>query len=167
MKQVIDLPLSDIVGLTTKPVRSASVELSASSDVEAYIPTGRALDVIDRWTRAMVGSSRTRAWSITGPYGSGKSSLAVFLSALASPAESPARVGAERKLQQSDPELHGRLGHARTVVGADATCFVRCVATADHCPLVATLARALLHGVLARPADDGTSKIEGRLRPLT
>jgi ABC-type protease/lipase transport system fused ATPase/permease subunit len=86
MAQRTTTRLADLVALRPWPARSANLELSGLGDLEAYVPTGRTLDVVERLTRAMAGSARTRAWSITGPYGSGKSSLALFLAALVSPA---------------------------------------------------------------------------------
>lgn len=49
---------------------------------------GHALDVISR--RSVFRRPRTRAFSITGPYGTGKPSLAVFLDALLGPEQDPA-----------------------------------------------------------------------------
>jgi hypothetical protein len=64
--------------------RSVHVEhdrLSAES-LEGYRPTAVALRTLDRIFAGATARGTSRAWSLTGPYGSGKSSFAVFLAAL-------------------------------------------------------------------------------------
>ena len=63
--------------------RSTNVELDQSHDsLQRYIPTGRSLEVISRILESLKSKQGCRSFSIIGPYGSGKSSFAVFLAAL-------------------------------------------------------------------------------------
>ena len=66
-------------------LRSAHLEHHEGQFIDAYIPTGRALEVLHRVSRAMTSSDAGRAWSLTGPYGAGKSSFALFVHALLGP----------------------------------------------------------------------------------
>jgi len=76
--------------------RSVNIERDAGKNrIDGYLPTGRALDVITRVARALAGGDPSRAFSITGPYGTGKSSLAVFLDALLGPTGDPATTTAD------------------------------------------------------------------------
>ncbi len=146
--------LSDLVALRPLPVRSANLELSSPSDLEGYVPTARSLDVVDRFARALGGGSRTRAWSITGPYGSGKSSLAVFLAALASPAGSAERSVADQRLRRHDPELADRLAAAMAAAAVRDSGCIRAIGTAHSGPMAAVIAGALKRGIRTFPRKD-------------
>ena len=159
--------LADLVALRPWPARSANVELSGLGDLEAYVPTGRTLDVVERLSGAMAGSARTRAWSITGPYGSGKSSLALFLAALASPASTDLRTIADAKLRHHDPELFDRMATARARVGIDESGCIKAIGTADHGPVLSALSRALLHGILEFGSESSSAvRLTAILRDL-
>lgn len=143
----VGIPLAEMVQLRATSVRSANLEFTDPTLLDSYVPTGRTLDVLDRWTRAMGGTARTRAFSVTGPYGSGKSSLALFLAALVAPSYSKDRELAEAALRRTDRELFERLARARETLGGRDQGFIRALATAERGPLVGTLARALLRGL--------------------
>src|SRR5664280_2665615 len=110
--------------------RSASVERDAESSLDDYMPTARSLDVLQRWLLGMEGSARGRAWSVTGPYGSGKSSLGLLLAALAGP-PGEARTSAQAIVAQVDPDLAHALELARSALGGDRG-MLRLVVTADR-----------------------------------
>jgi len=76
--------MDNLIQLDTHYTRSINLERDAdSSDVlKAYIPTSRAIQTLDKITETFNKKSIPRAWSLVGPYGSGKSSFAVFLSHL-------------------------------------------------------------------------------------
>jgi hypothetical protein len=127
--------------------RSANVERDKGPrSIEGYLPTGRAIDVVTRLGRGLQDSSAGRAFSITGPHGGGKSSLAVFLDALLSPRESAEHNAAVQILSSVEP------GAAEVVLRGLASLdpagqgFVRAFATAEREPVAVTIARALHSG---------------------
>lgn len=79
-----DNDMNNIIQLDTHYTRSINLERDAdSSDVlNAYIPTSRAIQTLDKIAETFHNKSAPRAWSLVGPYGSGKSSFAAFLSHL-------------------------------------------------------------------------------------
>src|SRR4051794_22225474 len=84
--------------------RSINVERdSGSSALDNYLPVGRAVDAVHRVALALASQSEC-AFSITGPYGSGKSSLALLIDALTAPAGDPTRAAAEELLEAVAPE---------------------------------------------------------------
>ena len=95
------MSLAGQIQVNTNYTRSINLERDADSlaIVNAYIPTTRALD-----TLARVGETITtvknmpRAWTLMGPYGSGKSSFAVFLSHLLGAADDVATDAAQAVL---------------------------------------------------------------------
>lgn len=102
------MSLIEKIQVNTNYTRSINLERDADSlaVVKAYIPTTRALD-----TLARIGSTITtvqsmpRAWTLVGPYGSGKSSFAVFLSHLMGAADDVATEAAQATLEQSDEKI--------------------------------------------------------------
>lgn len=128
--------------------RSINVERdSGSIAVDSYLPVGRAVDAIGRLATALERSDVEVAISITGPYGSGKSSLAVVLDALFGPSKDRARCSAEELLAHTAPDALARLNSARARLGAEKLGFIRAVVTAQRESITTTALRALRHGV--------------------
>lgn len=77
----VERPISDYLEVARQFRRSANLEKdyrSLSQNGE-YILTPTALESLHRLTEGLTPGSGSRAWTITGPYGVGKSSFAVFL----------------------------------------------------------------------------------------
>ena len=134
--------LVDEVRPRQRYLRSANVEQHATFGVDDYIPTGRALEVLHRVARALRDDGAGRAWSLTGPYGSGKSSFALFLHALLGPADAR-HAAASAALDAVDPDLANRLAARREDLSATQAGFLRAVATAQAEPAARTVLRAL------------------------
>ncbi|MFY1677380.1 ATP-binding protein [Streptomyces sp. WMMC905] len=100
----------------------------------------RALDVLERVTNAVEDLRRTRAWSFTGPYGSGKSTLSNLFDALLGH-DPTRRDEAAEAVKATSPGQAQRLARVRDAL--DDKGFLGAVATAQREPLAATLYRAL------------------------
>lgn len=104
------LTLDQLVAVVPRFTRSVSLlrDVHRSDALEGYLltPTGRA--VLRRLSDALHGDSATRAWSLTGPYGSGKSSFALFAAQLLA-GRHEIRERARRSLAAWDAELSERL----------------------------------------------------------
>lgn len=123
--------------------KSANVERDTGSEsLDGYIPTGRVLDVVRRIASGMTEPSAGRAFSITGPYGSGKSSFAVFLGALLDSKNSASFRAAFKQLEKADKELSKLWLESRSNFSS-AGSISRAFVTAKTEPLVVTLGRAL------------------------
>lgn len=93
--------LSSRLVVSSKFAKSANVERdSAASQLSSYRVTSRASEVVRQIAAGMKDHMAGRSISITGPYGSGKSSFAVFLLALLE-----SRPEALEKLKASDLDL--------------------------------------------------------------
>ena len=138
--------LSAYVKVRQHHLRSAHLEHHEGQVIEAYVPTGRALEVLHRVGRAMTSSDAGRAWSLTGPYGAGKSSFALFVHALLGPDRDGVRVRAEAALGAADPELLALIEAGREAFGASGRGFIRAAATAQREPLSETIVRAFNAG---------------------
>lgn len=101
------MSLHDFVKVNTHYTRSINLERDASSVdvVNAYIPTSRALRSFSRIADSFNTDLSPRAWSLIGPYGSGKSSFSVFLSQLLSDPLDEAANAAHKVLKKSEKSL--------------------------------------------------------------
>ena len=70
--------------MTGHYTRSINLERDADSEeiVKSYIPTSRTITTFNRICDALEKKKCLRSWALVGPYGSGKSAFAVFLSHL-------------------------------------------------------------------------------------
>ena len=104
------MSLENFVQVRTTYTRSVNLERdSGGKGTEStYIPTTRALrtlaTIADRFTE----SDQPRSWSLVGPYGSGKSSFALFLSELLGSPDTERTRAAMSQLKGSDSELVSR-----------------------------------------------------------
>ena len=111
--------------VNTYYTRSVNLERDADSEeiVASYIPTSRAIRALERITEAFSKKTTLRAWSLIGPYGSGKSSFAVFLSQLLSGNTERGRA-ARKILEKDNPalttkfvnEAHGSAGYLKVLI---------------------------------------------------
>lgn len=143
-------------------LRAANLELH-HDQVEHYIPTGRALEVLRRLVHSVGNPAAGRAWSLTGPYGAGKSSFALFLHTLLGP-ECTRRERAEAALRDADPALLQALTEARVSLGAERSGFILAATTCQQEPLTESLLRALTLGIQGRWSTRAPAKVAGALK---
>jgi hypothetical protein len=122
--------LDDLISVRGRFHRSVNVVhdwTTSGADLSDYIVTPTARELADQVLTELSTPRGTRAWSVTGPYGSGKSALGLFLAdILASPAPSHPESARLR-----DAHAQGR--HP----------FIPVFAVAERQPLPVTLASAL------------------------
>ncbi len=101
------MSISDLVSVNTHYTRSINLERDSESVdvVNAYIPTSRALRTFSRITDSFNSKQLPRAWSLIGPYGSGKSSFSVFLSQLLSDPKNDGAKAAFKNLGKTEKSL--------------------------------------------------------------
>ncbi|MFF4605267.1 ATP-binding protein [Streptomyces sp. NPDC001339] len=136
------------IELVGSELRSTNLERDVSETLlnTPYVGV-RSLDVLDRVTNAVSDPRRTRAWSFTGPYGSGKSTLSNLLDALLGH-DVTRRKAAEKAVTDTSPGHATRLGRVRDELHKDG--FLGAIATARREPLAITVRRALQTAVERR-----------------
>lgn len=140
--------LSDVKTPRSRFARSIHVERDTREQIiDGYVPVHRAVETFTRIAKALDQEKPRAIFSVTGPYGSGKSSFAVVLDALLSGEDDPARVAAEELLSHTAPTALVALDSARKRLGAHHSGFIRAVATARREPVAVTIVRALSYGV--------------------
>ena len=136
--------LADYVSVRPRFARSANLERDSgrSEPFDGYIVTGRALDVIERITAAALTGRSGGAWSLTGPYGSGKSSLALLLDAAFGPNKKVRNV-ALGLIAAASPEAAEAVRKTHDHHRSRGAGFQRGLVTANREPIAHTLLRAL------------------------
>ena len=128
-----------------------AVSLDAVADyprvVSRYLVTSGAVDALTVILKALGHPAVTHAWSITGPYGTGKSAFAVFLASLLGRKTDEAYSMAAARLGEVAPSLTDSLTSARADGQVGAQGSVLAVATAQREPTLDTLKRGLANGV--------------------
>lgn len=142
--------LADVLTVRSQFARSANFERDAESteSLDGYVVTARALDVVARVADAALGSAGG-AWSVTGPYGSGKSSLGLLLDA----AFGPPGISRERaldKIAETSPAARDAVSQALSRHQARSHGFYRALVTADREPVARTVLRGLHRAVVRR-----------------
>ena len=105
------IPLSDIFHVSSRFRRSVHLERDfyAENPLDGYVVSVTARETLRRLISALENPSASKAWSLTGPYGSGKSAFALFAAKLLGDPESPAVRSKEVSIPFSSPENVRRL----------------------------------------------------------
>lgn len=143
--------LAHHVSASARFARSANLERDMTSldPLDGYIVTARAVDVVDRLATRATCSTAGGAWSITGPYGSGKSSLALLIDG-AFGKEGEVRNKALDLIGAASPDLRTKVLDAHKLHGTNRSGFCLAVATASREPISHTVLRALRSAVIRR-----------------
>ena len=150
--------LGDRIAVRSRFARSANVErdLARPEPLDGYVVTARVLDVLARVARKAEEGQAGGAWSLTGPYGTGKSSLALLIDAVLGP-PAPTRETALRLIGDASPETAAALRRAHERHGTWKTGFHRGLVTANREPLSLTVLRALRSAYTRTPQSTGLS----------
>ncbi|MDE0701950.1 MAG: hypothetical protein OXH61_14650 [Acidimicrobiaceae bacterium] len=143
--------LSDSITVSSRYARSANLERDAAQlePLDGYVVTARTLDVVERIVTTAAKGLAGGAWSLTGPYGSGKSSLALLLDATLG-AKGDTRETALALIDEVSPEVGVLARQAHQRHDTHESGFHRALVTAQREPLSHTVLRALEAAVLRR-----------------
>ena len=98
--------LNQCIGIRSTFTRSINIQRDKESvnAIEAYVPTSRAIDVLEQVSSGLNQQPSNRAIALIGPYGSGKSVFSLFLSALLSAKDSAENKAACSRLKAETPD---------------------------------------------------------------
>jgi len=141
--------LSDFVSPDSAVARSVNLERDMGNEaaLSQYLLTGKGLEIIDRLASGLNGE-RVSAWSLTGPYGMGKSSFVNFLLALCGPGRKKETQIAQRMLRDKDAQLYDKFQKVLAKKRVRAEGFFRVAATSSFEPVNRTLADGLHRAVV-------------------
>ena len=142
--------LSKYISINRRYSRSVNLErdtLEADS-VLGYVPTQKSSETLERILNALVTPRSTSAWTLTGVYGTGKSSLAHMLSALCAPRNEKIYLNARHIINNSS---RFRLDIAKLLKEQPSNGLIRAIVTAQREPVANTIIKALSFGVSQYP----------------
>jgi hypothetical protein len=131
------LQLREHIAVSPRYARSVNVERdgSAPGALDGYVLTSTARNCVERIIHALQDRNGQRAWTLTGPYGTGKSAFAVYLSKVLGPASEPAAQAARTLTKKQAPDLYRSYFERRK--SEDACCVISiCGAQEPILPLV-------------------------------
>ena len=142
------IPLSELFHVPTRFHRSVHLERDfyGENPLEGYVLTVTAREILQRLIAALEGESTSKAWSLTGPYGSGKSAFALFAAKLLGDPESPTTRAAIILLKHGDESLWDRF------IGLDlhgGRGFCPVLISGERSPISLALLRGLERGLTA------------------
>jgi hypothetical protein len=165
-KNVVAKSLADYFSVNRRYARSINLErdLESSEAVLGYVPTERAVEALKRMLAAIRHHRSTRAWTLTGVYGTGKSAFAHYLAALCAPKGSPMRSGALDVAAKAFGVESVEYAAIATELPRQG--LIRAVATGQREPLGHTIVRALEQGVSLFWKPGHRPEVAGRLLEL-
>ena len=142
------IPLSELFHVTSRFHRSVHLERDfyTKNALDGYVLTVTARETLRRVIAALDNESTSKAWTLTGPYGSGKSAFALFIAKLLDDSESPTTQGALNLLKRGDKSLwhqfsclnlHERRGFCPVLISG------------ERSPITLALLRGLKRGLIA------------------
>ena len=142
------IPLSELFHVASRFHRSVHLERDfyTKNALDGYVLTVTARETLRRVIAALEDESTSKAWTLTGPYGSGKSAFALFIAKLLDDSESPTTQGALNLLKRGDKslwhqfsclDLHERRGFCPVLISG------------ERSPITLALLRGLKRGLIA------------------
>lgn len=139
------IPLSQYITVKRRYVRSVNLErdLDVATSLGGYTITPRVSAALGRLVASMSSPKTSRAWTVTGVFGSGKSAFAHLLGAIYSPVGSGLREQAFQILRNDSASRDSATQLQRLIPRAG---YIRAVTTARREPISNTVLRALAKG---------------------
>ncbi len=152
------MQLSDFVEVAPRFTRAINLERDAqqATAVDGYILTSTGADVLRRFSRSLSGEPTQRAWTLTGPYGSGKSAFALFLASLLGPQTGQGHEIARFILKSCESGIYGDFFDRRKKT---------CLIPEGFCPILLTGVAEPLLPALIRACWRDLSRYYDRGRP--
>ena len=143
-----NVPLSDIFRVKGRFQRSVHLERDFYTEnaLDGYILTVTAREMLSRVASTLENETTSKAWSLTGPYGSGKSAFALFAAKLLGDPDTPTTEQALGILKRGDALLYERFTSTNGK-GQFPSGFCPVLISGERAPLSIALLRGLEQGL--------------------
>lgn len=137
-------PIGEYIEVGRRFRRSVNIEKDYRGALQNgdYIVTPTAREVLHRLAEGLAKGSHSRAWTVTGPYGVGKSAFAVFLTRLFCSSEETGTT-AQGHLKKADPKLAIQFGELG-VCSDSGRCMLPILVTAHRAPAPRCIAEGIV-----------------------
>ena len=142
--------LTKYISVNRRYSRSVNLErdILEADSILGYVPTTKSAETIERILTSLVTPRSTSAWTLTGVYGTGKSSLAHILSALCGPQSERICRNAQTIVKESH---RFTIDTSKLLKKIPTNGLIRAIATAQREPIANTVIKALSFGISQYP----------------
>ena len=146
-----NLLLSDLFQVKGRFRRSVHLERDFYTEnaLDGYVLTATAREMLSRIVATLANETTSKAWSLTGPYGSGKSAFALFVAKLLGAPDASATKEALEVLKDGDTQLHQRFANPNGKGWLSSSGFCPVLISGERAPLSLALLRGLEHGLIS------------------
>ena len=165
-----NIPLSDIFHVKGRFHRSVHLERDFYTEnaLDGYILTVTAREMLSRVVSPLENDATSKAWSLMGPYGSGKSAFALFAAKLLGDPDAPTTQQALDILKNGDALLYKRFMSTNGNGKRQLSGFCPILISGERAPLSLSLLRGLKRGLTSfggiSPTSSPRRKIQSLLR---
>lgn len=139
------MKLIDLIKIKSRFHRSVQIELDSALD--DYVVTQSGLKILKRIESSIDNKRSTRAWTITGPYGSGKSAFIVFLKSLLGDGTAIEVNRARELLRKADKNLYKKLFESSQILTKKRKRFCTSLVSAGRERIEHAILKGLLFGL--------------------
>lgn len=150
---VTKIRLSDVIRVRSRFTRSVNLERDFETQAvqDGYVITSLARATLLRIAEGLRTRGGTRAWTLTGPYGSGKSAFALYLAGLLSPTGTELRAETQKHLKNEDPELWKEIFDQRRSSSIEPCNLMPVLVTGSRESVKTSVVKAFLRALRAYP----------------
>ncbi|MYG00578.1 hypothetical protein F4212_15795, partial [Candidatus Poribacteria bacterium] len=144
-----NVPLSELFHVKGRFRRSVHLERDFYSEnaIDGYVLTATAREMLSRLISTLENEATSKAWSLTGPYGSGKSAFALFAAKLFGNSDTPTAKQAIELLERSDTTLYQRFNNTNGNGSGTHHGFCPVLISGERAPLTLALLCGLDRGL--------------------
>ena len=117
--------------------------------LEGYVLTVTVREMLERVVSALENGESSKAWSLTGPYGSGKSAFALFTANLLGNSDSPKTEQALALLKEGDTPLYKRFTDINNNGRLSSSRFCPVLISGERSPISIALLQGLQQGLIS------------------
>ena len=146
-----NVPLSELFQVKGRFRRSVHLERDFYTEnaLDGYVLTATAREMVSRVIATLGNETTAKAWSLTGPYGSGKSAFALFAAKLLGDPDASTTQQALDLLRRGDPTLYEKFNYMNGNGKNSLSGFCPVLISGERAPLSLGLLRGLVHGLTA------------------
>lgn len=161
--------LSDIFHITERFQRSVHLERDFYTEnaLDGYIVTVKARETLTRLISAQENEATSKAWSLTGPYGSGKSAFALFTAKLLGDPGAITTQQALDMLRRGDNSLYERFMRINANGRRSSSGFCPVLISGERAPITLALLQGLEHGITAFNGMSPRSSLRRKIKNLS
>ena len=146
-----NIPLSNLFQVKGRFRRSVHLERDFYTEnaLDGYVLTATAREMVARVISTLENETTSKAWSLTGPYGSGKSAFALFAAKLLGDPDASTTQQALDLLRRGDTKLYEKFNYINGNGKSSLTGFCPVLISGERAPLTLGLLRGLVQGLTA------------------